>query len=179
MMINPKSSTTLLVLLLLVLYSALPAFAQTCSNTSIPFSNPTSRFILDNASGTATDTATGLIWKRCSEGQAWSGSTCTGTSTPQTWQAALTTGDTATFAGMNDWRLPNRNELASIIEYQCVSPAINLTIFPLTPAAVYWSSSPFVDGDPAHAWIVDFLSGYSSSDFKQFTREVRLVRGGE
>jgi hypothetical protein len=35
------------------------------------------------------DTATGLVWRRCAEGQAWTGSTCGGTPVTLTWQAAL------------------------------------------------------------------------------------------
>jgi len=57
---------------------------QGCNYDSIPATAPASRFT-DNGDGTVTDQATGLQWKRCSEGQDWSGGTCTGI-------AAATTG---------------------------------------------------------------------------------------
>lgn len=45
------------------------------------------------------------------------------------------------------WRLPNIQELASLIEDKCGLPAINLTIFPNLHAIsidrwVYWSATP-------------------------------------
>ncbi len=57
------------------LSAALTAGAQTCNHDSIPATAPASRFS-DNGDGTATDTLTGLLWKRCSEGQTWDGATC-------------------------------------------------------------------------------------------------------
>ena len=79
-----------------------------------------------------TDTRTGLIWMRCSLGQMWDGAACSGTANTYTWQAALQAafeinsgasnddGDgLAGFANETDWRLPNRNELESIVERRC------------------------------------------------------------
>ena len=74
------------------------AAAQTCKYSSIPATAPASRFT-DNGDGTVTDKATGLQWKRCSEGQAWSGGTCTGEATNQVWPAALQLADVASYAG--------------------------------------------------------------------------------
>lgn len=42
--------------------------AQTCRD-DIASSTPDDRFVI-NGAGTVQDTATGLIWKRCAEGQA-------------------------------------------------------------------------------------------------------------
>ena len=42
--------------------------------------------------------------------------------------------------GRNDWRVPNRNELASIVESRCHSPAINGEVFPATPLEWFWTS---------------------------------------
>jgi hypothetical protein len=89
-----------------------------------------------------TDTATGLTWKRCSEGQSWDGATCAGSAMYHTWQQALQVADTASYAGQSDWRLPNAKELASIVEQACYSPAIDEAVFPATPSSYYWSSSP-------------------------------------
>jgi hypothetical protein len=56
----------------------------TCNYASIVATAPASRFT-DNGDGTVTDTATGLQWKRCSEGQSWDGATCSGTATNYYW----------------------------------------------------------------------------------------------
>lgn len=107
--------------------------AKTCKYDSIAATAPASRFT-DNGDGTVTDKATGLQWKRCSEGQTWGASTgCTGTATRHGWQQALQLADVATYAGKDDWRVPNVKELASIVELACYDPAIDLQSFPGTP----------------------------------------------
>ncbi len=146
----------------------------TNENTAIPFSTPSSDFILHN-DGTATHNATGLMWMRCSMGQTWQGERCTGVASEFTWQEALTQNGT-NYAGYSDWRLPNKNELASILELRCYNPSINDAIFPDTPASWFWSSSPAAY-DSDFAWYVNFNDGdvnYFSN--KDGGNHVRLVR---
>ena len=52
--------------------------------------------------GTFTDTNTGLQWMRCSMGQTWTGSTCSGEAKTHTWQEAMAL--KMSFAGKDDWR---------------------------------------------------------------------------
>jgi len=128
---------------------------------------------------------TGLVWKRCAEGQSWDGSTCTGTAAGYTWQQAFERVDAVNAAaagtqnlGATDWRLPNVNELKSIAELACRNPAINLTQFPAVSAWYFWSGSPFA-GVPDYAWGVDFDYGYDDWYGRSDALAVRLVRGGE
>lgn len=79
------SRQTLVGLRLLLLAGA--AIGQDCTP-----GQATARFAL-NADGTATDGTTGLTWKRCSEGQTWDGSTCTGDATLRDWRERLAGGD--------------------------------------------------------------------------------------
>jgi hypothetical protein len=173
-----------LLLLLMVLPASQAALAeQVCKYDSIPATAPASRFT-DNGDGTVTDTATGLQWKRCAEGQTWIGGTCTGSVTTHTWWGALQLADAATYAGQSDWRLPNIKELSSIVERACRQPAIDLAVFPFgSPSFTLFSASP--DASAAHkAWIVDFAEGNIRSDYKgsnyfgYITIRVILVRGG-
>ncbi|MBE3653997.1 DUF1566 domain-containing protein [Vibrio navarrensis] len=53
--------------------------------------------------------------------------------------------------------MPNKNELASIVEYRCYQPAINNQQFPNT-SGWYWSSSPDADNS-GYVWFVNFVSG--------------------
>lgn len=164
--------------LLLILVTANVPAAQTCQYASIRATAPASRFI-DNGNGTVTDQASGLQWKRCAEGQTWSGGTCTGTVTTHNWQQALQLADAASYAGHSDWRLPNIKEISSIVERACYSPAIDQSVFPATPTNQYfWSASPYA-GNSGDAWSVYFYDGAVAYITKTDKRHVRLVRGGE
>ncbi|MGH8226032.1 MAG: DUF1566 domain-containing protein [Gammaproteobacteria bacterium] len=157
------------------------AYAQSCNSQTVDDA-PTSRYQA-NADGTATDLQTGLMWMRCAMGQTWDAgsSTCTGQATTFSWQDALQAAQTldqgAGFAGYTDWRLANLRELMSIERYHCSNPAINLDIFPATPAQAFWSSSP-LEINFNVAWTLDFGSANASDDLMQSTYAIRLVRAG-
>ena len=144
----------------------------------IPNNTPDDRYTL-HGDGTVTDTATGLVWQRCSLGQSWNGSTCTGNASTYTWQGALQQGDSNSLAGYSDWRLPNRKELRSIVAYDRYNPAINTTVFPNTPSSWYWSSSPNAWHLLHYAWIVYFDVGADLYPNRSSSAAVRLVRGGQ
>ena len=112
---------------------------------------------------------------RCSEGQTWDGKTCSGTATGVAWAAALDAAAEEKFAGYDDWRLPNKNELEAIVEERCASPAINSKVFPATPGDFFWSSSPY-SGLSTGAWSVDFGYGVVTATEKIGLLHVRLVR---
>lgn len=64
------------------------------------------------------DAKTGLMWDRCSIGQSWDGTTCTGQAMKLNWQDAKDyvkkfTNQQAK-GGYSDWRLPTIQELSSI-----------------------------------------------------------------
>lgn len=159
----------------------LTSSAQTC--VGIPATTPTSQFT-DHHNGTVTDNKTGLMWKMCSEGQMWDSNTngCTGSDAYYTWQNALKQAQTFNtnggFASYTDWRVPNKNELGSILEEQCYQPAINLVIFPNSSSNGFLSSSPVADNG-SYAWGVHFGYGVSYRGNKYNNYSVRLVRGGQ
>lgn len=123
------------------------------------------------------DTATGLIWRRCSEGQTWSGSTCTGTAATYTHENALLRAKTEATSSGKAWRVPNVKELSSITQLGVsVNPSIDTAAFPATPSSYFWSSSPYV-GYSYGAWFVFFGYGYVySGDYRNGSVYVRLVR---
>jgi Protein of unknown function (DUF1566) len=150
------------------------------SFSSLPLTTPTSDFI-DNKDGTVKHKRTGLIWQRCTVGQKWTGATCLGSENRYTWNQAMAL--KSTFAGHNDWRIPNANEFLSIVEYgtySAYSPAINRIIFPSIHGFwwYYWSSSPYaVDNNFALSAYFDF--GSVESINKESYIGVLLVRGGQ
>jgi hypothetical protein len=159
-----------LIPLLLTLTATGAALAQTCP-ANVKRSAPDSRYELQNSGAEVWDKQTDLIWQRCSLGQSWDGSTCTGAATRHTWQQAL---EAAKAAG-GGWALPNKRELSSLVERGCYNPAINNMAFPNTPSSWYWSSSS-VAGYGGYAWYVHFYDGYDGYGHKYSGYYVRLVR---
>ena len=128
-----------------------------------------------------------MTWQKCSVGQTWTGETCSGEAIKMTWDDAMKFSNG--FAGYNDWRLPTKEELitlvfcsdgeydadGSCINYETVTnPTINSVYFPNTQS-FYWSSSPDANGS-SNAWFVYFGFGNSGYVSKLGDSFVRLVR---
>ncbi len=130
-----------------------------------------SRFSYGADGAEVIDSKTGLIWRRCSVGQTWSGGTCTGTASTFTQEGALVHAQSQ--AG---WRLPNVKELSSIVNRTKDRPTIDDTAFPATVSSWYWSSSPYAYNVIA-AWYVDFMVGGTGTSYRGGADfYVRLVR---
>ena len=116
-----------------------------------------------------------------------SGSNCSGTASALNWIQALAAAEDSTFAGFDDWRLPNVRELLTLVEYCNFNPAINATYFPGTPLTDVWTGSPAIPppGLPGHSSIiVSFVTGASNISFDRTNpnfslHSVRLVRSGQ
>ena len=166
-----------LILATLMALTTTLSHSQTC-NPNIALSTPDSRYQLLNSGTEVKDTKTGLIWQRCSLGQTWSGTACTGTAATYNWANAL---QTAKNMG-NYWRVPSIKELDSLVEEACYNAAINGAYFPNTVTSYYWSSSPYVYAWPDnnfHAWIVYFGFGNGGYESKYANHYVRLVRSSQ
>lgn len=127
------------------------------------------------------DASTGLVWRRCVEGQVWTSAGCAATTDPQVYnheQALLRAKAQATTD--KRWRLPNAKELTSIVRRDRAEPAafIDEVAFPGTRTTYHWTSTPVVS-QPEQAWTVYF--GYGSTGSNQWRglqHAVRLVRDG-
>ncbi len=156
------------------------ALAQQSCPSGYPRTTPDSDFA-DAGNGTVRHIPTGLIWKRCAEGQTWDGTTCQGIAGSYVWQQAFQQADAVnavSYAGQTDWRVPNINELKSIAEMGCYNPSINLTQFPATPASYFWSGSPLV-GSTYYASVENFGYGLDQWYGRNYAHQVRLVRAGQ
>lgn len=129
----------------------------------------------DNSDGTVKDNATGLVWQKCSKGQNQDAA-CTGAASTVNWFGAV---GYCTGLGLasKTWRLPNINELKTIVDTtQASGAAINTTAFPGTVAAHYWSSTTYAP-TTSFAWYVNFNDGFVAYHPMTLTYYVRCVSG--
>jgi len=120
----------------------------------------------DNGDGTVTDGVTGLMWDK------------TGTAATMSQTAAVTYCATmVTTGGHNDWRLPAKIELLSIVDYGTWGPSINpiFTAFTAGSSTAYWSSTPYA-ADSSKGWGVTFSSGVAFQNAVTTAYNVRCVR---
>jgi len=181
----------------------LPASGQTvCYNTAgtvIPCSGtvqdgaiqagvtlPVPRFT-DNSNGTLTDNLTGLIWLKNANCTATAGGIVK-TSGTLTWDNALTWSNSLASGtcGLTDgssagqWRLPNRFELESLVNYGQGNSAtwLNGQGFVNVRNEVYWSSSTGANST-SDAWYVYMVAGGVVTNSKLEYYYVWPVRGGQ
>jgi len=138
---------------------------------------PSPRFT-ENADRTVTDTLTGLVWTR--EGNAPGPAACN-PGTRKNGQGALDHVhclNANRYLGRSDWRLPNRNELASLINHGQPDSAewLNTQGFSDVQAGGYWSSSTYVT-TPWNAWGVNMHDGAVTSFARKHDINIWPVRG--
>ena len=129
---------------------------------------------------TATSGNTGLMWQRetpdsftgCTKGTP-AGSRCT-------YAEAINYCNDLVLGGHEDWRLPQINELETLINYGRKTPAASTTVFPSMKSIWYWSvtENPLYSSE---AYYVNFNLGevLSASKTNVDGLFVRCVRGDE
>lgn len=115
------------------------------------------------------DSVTGLVWQKTYKDNV------------KTFADALSTCENLEYAGKSDWRLPNKNELASLTNYGKYHPASD---FPEMPNRSFRTSSSDAKKSPTtddwkNAWYVTFYDGIVNFGGKSNSDIVRCVRRGE
>jgi hypothetical protein len=145
----------------------------------------TRSYTADNGNGTIRDNITNLVWEKLTND-----GTIHDVDNVYTWDEAfqkIADLNTANFAGHNDWRLPNINELKTLPDYgqfwPSIDPAFNNGVDSFTQpsgdSAAYWSSTTN-QFYPWYAWTLYFDIGIDVGyDIKaNKNRHVRAVRAG-
>ncbi len=113
------------------------------------------RFIVDSTGSNVYDSLTGLMWTKNANDAG-----------EKNWTNAIAYCEALDYGGFDDWRMPNRNELASLIDYSQINPAIPLG-HPFTSVNElmtdggnqnYWTGSTYAK-DTEKAWFVSFING--------------------
>jgi hypothetical protein len=151
---------------------------------------PNPRFT-DNLDGTVTDNLTGLMWikdasRGCFDTMAWQDA-LDGIADFNANPGLFSCNDYT--ANYNDWRLPNLNELKSLVHYDCDMPSISNTAgtacwdgepFFGVRADHYWSGTTCT-WSPGAAWTVNFTHGQGIPYDKTYTDRASVwpVRDGD
>jgi len=154
-----------------------PRFTIIYCDTTGPCSNQ--EFDCDTDAGTdvVTDNLTGLLWTRDANMFGL-----------KTWQQALDLCNSMNHAGYDDWRLPNRFELASLLDIKFYQPALSNSMgtgqwthgdpfINLITDGNYWSSSTCAYSLP-DAWLVYMYFGIVGIAEKDVDHYFWPVRGG-
>jgi hypothetical protein len=116
-----------------------------------------------------TDSATGLSWQ----------DNVIVATAERTWEDAIDyCENTLALGGHQDWRLPNKNELISIVDYLQYDPALDSGTFQNYYSGYYWCSTTNAKYGN-YAWGINFLNGYSRHMGKGNSYHIRCVRGGQ
>jgi len=96
-----------------------------------------------------------------------------------TWSDPIADCENLTLDGHDDWRLPNRNELQSIIDYSKSTPSIDAVFN--AESTYYWTSTTY-DNVETYACVVSFnddgIISYNGKSYGSSVRAVRSVQNG-
>jgi len=125
----------------------------------------TRSYTRDNDKEVVVDNATGLMWQDNSEAK----------TVTKPWTGAVTYCENLTLGGYDDWRLPTRKELVSIVDYGRYYPSLDPEFLNFA-SSYYWSSTTRA----GYAWIVYYFSnGLQSTSYLSHLDYVRCVRAGQ
>ena len=122
------------------------------------------------------DNNTGLVWeiKSPCSGDPNAAEDC------YTWQEAqdvfIAELNRQNYGGFDDWRLPLKDELRSIVDYGRSGPAVDPHYFPHCKPDFYWTSAEY-RMQPLFAWGIFFGFGSGIVLSKKIAKPVRAVRG--
>lgn len=121
------------------------------------------------------DLSRGIEWMRCSVGQRWDPEqeTCWGEAIRLNHDEISLAIEQANNQLGDGWRLPDLEELESLVCDECTAPKIDPLLFPNTMAEPYWTGKRNT-WSPRHYWTVSFMTGDRYGRF--FPNQQMMVR---
>ena len=134
--------------------------------TFLLLSSAQADFIRDNDLDVVNDNETYLMWQDTSN-------------TRLNWESAIDHCEGSTFAEYEDWRLPNFNELYSIVDKNVSGTTINSSFTNIANGNlypnIYWSSTSY-NQDDTKAWTIKFENAENTRESKDDLNYIRCVR---
>jgi hypothetical protein len=140
-----------------------PATGQPGAGQDGTYSIHPPRYLVEEAA--VRDEVTGLLWQRHPPPE------------PFDWWEARAYCDRLVLAGREDWSLPSRLELVSLLDVGRFGPSIDLAAFPEAPAEFFWTSSPAMFSSLAFG--VRFDQGFVYDHDPRESGRVRCVADGQ
>jgi len=142
----------------------------------IGYASSLNRYQVDN--NTVTDKSSSLMWPRSLD-LPLSANSCAQAG-KLSWQAALdfiTCLNNGNFLEHNDWKMPNADELATLLDHRAVYPATYLASIGFTSfnKDYIWTSTSLAAA-PYGAWLVSFYRGDIAATYKSASYSVIPVR---
>ena len=116
-----------------------------------------------NGDGSVMDQNTKLFWQQKDDAK------------KRNWQEAKNYCSNLNLAGKNDWRLPEIQDLQTIVDLSKTRPALDSAVFLQAKSQFYWSSTSNANNS-SDAWYIGFQKGFVHSREKSNSYFVRCVR---
>lgn len=130
-------------------------------------------------SGYAQNKDSKLFATRCAAGQIFRNYRCTGDSLKMSWDDAVAYAAEVADKSGEAWRLPNYQEMQSLLVKQCINPAANPFVFPDMEVTNFWTASKGLHQDRFRCAVYS----YQGRAFCRHSREIEqpffLVRDGD
>ncbi|MBV31857.1 MAG: hypothetical protein CMK36_00250 [Porticoccaceae bacterium] len=133
-------------------------------------------FVTDEL-GMAIDPKTGTRWFRCSGGKRFVNYRCQGEALYLSWDEATAYAKEFSEKSGIKWRLPTNQEMKSIIQPDCIAPAINTNVFLEAEVANHWTSSSSLHQDTFRCSLNTYSGRISCRQARVINQPFMLVRG--
>ena len=130
-------------------------------------------------SGYAQNKDSKLFATRCAAGQVFRNYRCTGDSLKMSWDDAVAYATEVADKSGEAWRLPNYQEMQSLLVKQCINPAANPFVFPDMEVTNFWTASKGWHQDRFRCAVYSYQGRAFCRHDRELEQPFFLVRDGD